>query len=449
MKKVKIFLFGLIFLFILTLSFSQSIIVTSPNGGENWKIGSVHNITWNPGGVPGDIVIKLMKGGSMLGSIAWNIPNSGNYPWTINNIQGKAVQQGKNYRIMIKSLNNPSIKDQSQFPFTISSKGMVLNMDNYIPPGEMISAALKHVFMFKSPKPDDIWYRGGTYTIKWKKLAKMGKNVKITCYLEDSPGRVELVTPSTPNNGSYNWWIPKMHRTGTYIIRLETLDKKHKGDSAPFYIKDKYPSKVKRVRAPAFESPSKASFKINDIKCNNVAPTGIIGKVAVGIVYKSNTSFTFTNPKHAQISLACQILKPLWPMDPVYPNKPLNSGKVTPKMIFTREYGINKLDISPKIINKGSGEFNVSFDCPANIKGLEIIRDKKTSAWSGGSLCRWNYYLKMTVKVHIKTKQGAKIFSKAIYLIYDTKKYPVKVFKLEGEVDECTGGTIYWSGGTI
>jgi hypothetical protein len=35
------------------ISQSQTITVTSPNGGENWALGSPHNITWRPSGVRG------------------------------------------------------------------------------------------------------------------------------------------------------------------------------------------------------------------------------------------------------------------------------------------------------------------------------------------------------------------------------------------------------------
>jgi len=122
MKKVKILFFSLIFLFFVTVIFSGSIKVNSPDGGENWKIGSVHNITWNPGGVLGDIVIKLMKGNTMLGSIAWKIPNSGNYSWTINNIQGTPIQTGNDYKVLIRSLDDLSIQDKSDSYFTISKK---------------------------------------------------------------------------------------------------------------------------------------------------------------------------------------------------------------------------------------------------------------------------------------------------------------------------------------
>ena len=45
MKKLLYTLFAVL-LFISTRSFSQSVTVTSPNGGESWAGCSTHNITW-------------------------------------------------------------------------------------------------------------------------------------------------------------------------------------------------------------------------------------------------------------------------------------------------------------------------------------------------------------------------------------------------------------------
>ena len=34
-----------------------AITVTSPNGGESWEVGSVHNITWTSAGAVGNVMI--------------------------------------------------------------------------------------------------------------------------------------------------------------------------------------------------------------------------------------------------------------------------------------------------------------------------------------------------------------------------------------------------------
>jgi len=119
MKKQKLLFLILTFFITSLLVFSASIKVISPNGGENWQKGSTYNITWNSSGVSGNVIIKLLKGGTMLGSIAWNIPNTGNYSWAINKIRETSIQPGSDYRVLIRSFDDHSIEDESDSNFTI------------------------------------------------------------------------------------------------------------------------------------------------------------------------------------------------------------------------------------------------------------------------------------------------------------------------------------------
>ena len=69
-----------------------SITVTSPNGGESWKRGTSHAITWSYMGSPGSTVkIMLLKGGVEVGTIASSVPigsgGKGSYTWPISSIR--------------------------------------------------------------------------------------------------------------------------------------------------------------------------------------------------------------------------------------------------------------------------------------------------------------------------------------------------------------------------
>jgi len=73
------------------------IIVTSPNGGEIWGLGTMQNITWTSPGLPGYLRIELWKTNRKLGDIAVNIPIvNGTYAWTIGNHSA-----GSNYAVRI------------------------------------------------------------------------------------------------------------------------------------------------------------------------------------------------------------------------------------------------------------------------------------------------------------------------------------------------------------
>ena len=61
-----------------------SITITAPNGGENWVIGSSHDITWIYAGTVGNVSIDYsIDSGSNWISIISNTENDGLYSWTI------------------------------------------------------------------------------------------------------------------------------------------------------------------------------------------------------------------------------------------------------------------------------------------------------------------------------------------------------------------------------
>jgi hypothetical protein len=65
---------------------SAYIIVNSPNGGENWLVGSSHNITWTSSGTSGTVRIEYStNSGSSWTSIIASTPDDGSQSWTIPN----------------------------------------------------------------------------------------------------------------------------------------------------------------------------------------------------------------------------------------------------------------------------------------------------------------------------------------------------------------------------
>ena len=94
--------------------------VVSPNGGENWKTGSSHAITWAYTGNPGPKVkIELLKNGILNRTITSKASlgsgGSGSYTWKISPSQ----VAGTDYRIRITSTTNSSATDTSDGNFSI------------------------------------------------------------------------------------------------------------------------------------------------------------------------------------------------------------------------------------------------------------------------------------------------------------------------------------------
>jgi len=66
---------------------TSSIIVTSPNGGENWAGGSVNNITWTSAGAVHNVKIEYSTdNGASWNEIASDYHNDWFYPWIVPNI---------------------------------------------------------------------------------------------------------------------------------------------------------------------------------------------------------------------------------------------------------------------------------------------------------------------------------------------------------------------------
>ncbi len=100
-------------------SVPDSLTVTAPNGGENWKRGTTQTITWGTAGTSqaANVKIELLKGTSVNRVIASSTPNDGSYSWTIPGNQATAT----NYKIRITSVGHtPSYTDSSDGNFQIS-----------------------------------------------------------------------------------------------------------------------------------------------------------------------------------------------------------------------------------------------------------------------------------------------------------------------------------------
>jgi immune inhibitor A len=64
----------------------QSVIVTSPNGGEIWQVGSVHDIIWASLGTSGLVKIEYStNNGSNWSDVIASTPDDGTHPWVVPN----------------------------------------------------------------------------------------------------------------------------------------------------------------------------------------------------------------------------------------------------------------------------------------------------------------------------------------------------------------------------
>ncbi|KAF0139185.1 MAG: hypothetical protein FD122_3447 [Stygiobacter sp.] len=93
---------------------SGTITVTSPNGGENWKVGSSQNITWTSSSVTNvKIEYSVNNGTSWTQIIASTPAAAGVYAWTVSNSNTTQAL------VKVSDAADNTLKDQSNAVFTI------------------------------------------------------------------------------------------------------------------------------------------------------------------------------------------------------------------------------------------------------------------------------------------------------------------------------------------
>ncbi|MDP8267152.1 MAG: Ser-Thr-rich GPI-anchored membrane family protein [Candidatus Tenebribacter davisii] len=99
-----------------------TITTTAPNGGEDWDIGTNHNITWSSQYVS-NIDIDLYLLGTYVMTIVGNYPaSSGSYPWYIPT----SLAPSSNYSIRISDSDASANNDDSNAYFSLSNSSTPL-----------------------------------------------------------------------------------------------------------------------------------------------------------------------------------------------------------------------------------------------------------------------------------------------------------------------------------
>jgi hypothetical protein len=84
-----------------------SLTLAAPHGGENWKLGTLQDITWTSLGLTGNVRLLLFKDGAQVGVIVRGIPiANGTYAWTVGRHSMGMAPVGSNYTVKIRSEDN-------------------------------------------------------------------------------------------------------------------------------------------------------------------------------------------------------------------------------------------------------------------------------------------------------------------------------------------------------
>ena len=160
-----------------------AITVTSPDGGEEWPVGSTQEITWTSGGPIDNVKIDYsVNNGENWAGIAASTANDGSYDWTIPD------NPSDNCLVRVSETDGSSA-DVSNGLFSI-----------YVPPPSITVT---------SPNGGERWPVGSTQEITWTSGGTVG-NVKIDYSVDNGENWTEIAA-STANDGIFDWPIPSTY----------------------------------------------------------------------------------------------------------------------------------------------------------------------------------------------------------------------------------------------
>jgi len=179
------------------------ILVTAPNGGEEWEQGRQYIISWASIGFPGDEVrVELLKAGQLHTVITESTPNDGKHYWTMPLEQ----ELGTDYQVVVSSTST-SASDISDGYFSI------------VMPHSWITVL--------SPNGGESWEAGATYDITWTTGGEPIDSVSIELY---GGGTISTIGYSE-DDGLFTWTIPTDTEPGSdYFVRI--------GSNADGYVRD-------------------------------------------------------------------------------------------------------------------------------------------------------------------------------------------------------------------
>jgi hypothetical protein len=156
------------------------ITVTSPNGGENWQVGSSHNITWISDGTSGTVKIDYsIDNGSAWTPVIASTPDDGTHPWNVPNTPSASC-------LVRVADTDGSPTDPSNAVFTISQSQAPF-------------------ITVTSPNGGEYWQVGSSHNITWTSGGTSG-TVMIDYSTNNGSTWIREI-PNTSDNGTCLWTI--------------------------------------------------------------------------------------------------------------------------------------------------------------------------------------------------------------------------------------------------
>jgi hypothetical protein len=162
-----------------TISPIPEMTVTSPDGGEEWYVGTSQEITWSSAGTSGNVSIEYSTdNGTSWTDIIASTSDDGIHPWTVPD------NASENCLVRISDVDGDP-EDISDAVFTILHEPFI---------------------SISSPGGGEVFQAETTFEITWTSSGTKG-NVHLWLSI-DGGNDWDFIEQSTPDDGSYMWTIP-------------------------------------------------------------------------------------------------------------------------------------------------------------------------------------------------------------------------------------------------
>lgn len=180
-----------------SINITEGIVMTRPNGGENYLAGEYHPIHWNWYGSFGLVKIDYSTdGGISWTTIVSSTDNDGCYHWGVP----YTSTTYPNCRIRVSHSTNPNIYDISDANFTIA----------------------RDTITVVAPNGGENYYVGNYYPIHWNWTGSFS-NVNID-YSTDNGNSWTSVISSSANDGKYAWNVYNTPSTSALVRVRNSAD---------------------------------------------------------------------------------------------------------------------------------------------------------------------------------------------------------------------------------
>ncbi len=181
-----------------------TLMLTSPDGGEDWSAGTTHSVTWSSSGTNGDewLTVNLYEGETPRGQIGGTTVGTGSLDWSIS----PWIGDGTDYSICVEVGVDGFglLQDCSDAPFAIS--------DSLEPPTIAVT----------SPDGGESWAAGTTQSITWSSTNTAGTEWATVSLYEGAVHRMDVGSGPLAA-GSLEWQISSWIGDSTdYRICIET-----------------------------------------------------------------------------------------------------------------------------------------------------------------------------------------------------------------------------------